>query len=380
MYQETVFRTIKVKLIGNIDPLLKTAILYTQACQLALDYGFMNKTHNKKKLNAGTYRCIRKQLPLLPSSLVQCARDQAAELLKRERCKTLPTKKRLQVRYDKRTFKFYAERQNVSLSTAAGRLNFRVNVYDYCRKYLNGTYTNAQLTIRNGKALLNIQYRIPDVPSVSNLGNARVLGIDRGIMNIVTCSDNSFVNSRHLRAVKGRYQYLKAKLQSIGTASAKRKLKKLFGAERRFTLDVNHVITRTLVQKPYEVYAVEALKVGSWQRRGRRLNRMLGGWSYGELLSLLTYKAENLGKRVARVNPSYTSQRCSRCGYTKRDNRKGLRFRCRQCGFELNADLNAARNIGQLGRSELVRLPVNQPIVAHNGPAATNHSLSGFGS
>lgn len=284
------------------------------------------------------------------------------------------------MRYDKRTFKFYPERKYVSLSTAAGRLNFSVNVYNYCKQYLTVTYTNAQLIIKNGKAFLNIQCKMPDGVFVANVDSARVLGIDRGIMNIATCSDNSFVNSRHLRAVKGRYQYLKAKLQSVGTASAKRKLKKLSGAERRFTLDVNHVIAKKLVQKQYDVFAVEKLRADSWKTRGRRLNRMLGGWSYGELLTLLKYKAENVGKRVVQVNPSYTSQRCSRCGYTDRDNRKGLQFKCKQCGFELNADLNAARNIGQLGRSELIRLSVNQPIVAHNGMEATSHSLSRLGS
>jgi putative transposase len=108
------------------------------------------------------------------------------------------------------------------------------------------------------------------------------------------------------------------------------------------------------------------LRASSWKKHGRRLNKMLGGWSYGELLTILTYKAENVGKRVVQVNPSYTSQRCSKCGYIHRDNRKGLQFKCKQCGFELNADLNAARNIGQLGKSELIRLSVNQPIVAHN--------------
>lgn len=107
---------------------------------------------------------------------------------------------------------------------------------------------------------------------------------------------------------------------------------------------------------------------------------MLGSWSYGELLTLLTYKAENIGKRVVQVNPSYTSQKCSKCGHIDRNNRKGLRFKCKQCGFELNADLNAARNIGQLGMSELIRLSVNQPIVAHNVMAATSHSLSRLGS
>ena len=69
------------------------------------------------------------------------------------------------------------------------------------------------------------------------------------------------------------------------------------GAERRFTRDVNHVIAKKLVLKPYEVYAAEALRASSWRRRGKKLNSMIGGWSYRELLTLLTYKAENVGKK-----------------------------------------------------------------------------------
>ncbi len=282
-------------------------------------------------------------------------------MLKRNRCITLPTKKRLQIRYDKRTFKFYPESGCVSLNTVAGRISFPVRIYDYCKQYITGKYTNAQLVITN-EAFLNIQFELPSIPQ--NAGKS-VLGIDRGIMNIVTCSDNSFVNSRHLRTVKGRYQYLKARLQSIGTRSAKRKLRRLAGRERRFTLDVNHVIAKWLVQKPYDVFAVEALQISKHKRNGKRFNRMLGGWSYGRLLVLLKYKAENLGKLVLHVGPKHTSQKCSKCGYINRNNRKGLQFECRRCGFELNSDLNAARNIGRLGMSELIRLSVNQPNVSH---------------
>lgn len=92
---------------------------------------------------------------------------------------------------------------------------------------------------------------------------------------------------------------------------------------------------------------------------------MLGGWSHRRLLTLLKYKAENLGKSVIHVDPKHTSQRCSKCGYIDRRNRKELKFKCRRCGFELNSDLNAARNIGRLGMSGLIRLSVNQPNVSH---------------
>jgi IS605 OrfB family transposase len=233
--------------------------------------------------------------------------------------------------------------------------------------------------IRNGKAFLNIQCKLETgVRPTINIDSAKVLGIDRGIMNIVTASDNSFVNSKHLRNVKGRYMYLKAKLQSLGTPSARRKLKKISGGERRFTLNVNHVIAKKLVQKPYNVFAVEALKISKRKVNGRRFNRLLGSWSYRQLLSLLKYKAESAGKLVLQVNPRHTSQRCSKCGYTDKKNRKALRFKCLKCGFELNADLNAARNIAQLGTSELVQAAVNQPIVTQI--AVTSQSPSGMGS
>jgi len=202
----------------------------------------------------------------------------------------LPTKKQSQIRYDNRTFKFYPETEYVSLSTIAGRMNFPVVMYEYAKRHMHGQFTSAQLVVRKHGVFLNVQCKLPDVPQTSGKS---VLGIDRGIMNIVTCSDNSFVNSRHLRAVKGRYQYLKAKLQSLGTTSARRKLKKLSGAERRFPLDVNHVIAKKLVQKPYDVFAVEELRIDRNKKNGKRFNRLLGGWSHRQLLLILKYKAEN---------------------------------------------------------------------------------------
>jgi len=54
--------------------------------------------------------------------------------------------------------------------------------------------------------------------------------------------------------------------------------------------------------------------------------------------------------------------RCSGCGNL--GIRKKHDFRCPLCGLNLDADLNAARNIAQLGIALLGRLIVNQPIVA----------------
>ena len=58
------------------------------------------------------------------------------------------------------------------------------------------------------------------------------------------------------------------------------------------------------------------------------------------------------------VDPAYTSQECSNCGYISRDNRKSQSdFLCKLCGLEINADYNASINISQ-------RDIVNYPNVA----------------
>jgi len=45
------------------------------------------------------------------------------------------------------------------------------------------------------------------------------------------------------------------------------------------------------------------------------------------------------------VSPYFTSQKCSKCGYTDRGNRFGEIFKCQKCCHAGNADINAALNI-----------------------------------
>ena len=92
------------------------------------------------------------------------------------------------------------------------------------------------------------------------------------------------------------------------------------------------------------------------KKNGRRFNHKLGSWSPFQLDQFMEYKAKDLGKSVIYVDPKYTSQTCSKCGYRDRNNRHGSDFQCRNCGFRLHADLNASRDIEVLGRSGYFRL------------------------
>jgi IS605 OrfB family transposase len=141
-------------------------------------------------------------------------------------------------------------------------------------------------------------------------------------------------------------------LQAKGTRSAKRHLKKLAGKVNRFRRDCDHVLSRRIVDsvQPGTVIVVENLVHirTRTKQRGRESRRRLHSWSFARLRTFLTYKAEAKGCKVAGIDPRHTSQACSHCGYVHRSNRVSQsRFLCRACGFELNADLNASRNIAR---------------------------------
>jgi putative transposase len=175
-------------------------------------------------------------------------------------------------------------------------------------------------------------------------------------------SNGQYLRSNHIRKIKRKYAYLRKRLQSCGTRSAKQKLKKLAGRERRFMHNFNHQISKHIVSLPYAAFALEDLKDIRKNKKGKKFNRMMSNWAYYQFRKMLEYKAEEQGKLVILVDPKYTSQRCCNCSYIAKTNRNKGKFRCGRCQFYLPADLNASINISQRGQpSYLSRLSsINQ--------------------
>lgn len=77
--------------------------------------------------------------------------------------------------------------------------------------------------------------------------------------------------------------------------------------------------------------------------------KFLRNWSYYDLQSKIEYKAKEHGIEVVKIDPRYTSLRCSKCGCIDKRNRNGekeqAKFKCVKCEYAENADVNAARNI-----------------------------------
>lgn len=199
-------------------------------------------------------------------------------------------------------------------------------------------------------------YRISDPQP---LADGDVLGVDLGQHSLYMDSRGGEAPYARVQGAKRRYAHNRKTLQEKGTRSAHRRLKAMKQREERFIRDVNHQASKRLVNtQGVQAIAFEDLtyirrQASKRTKTGARRRNMLNQWSFSQLQEFTAYKAARNGIRILMVDPSYTSQRCNRCGYVDARNRNGARFDCRRCGWSDNADHNAAMNIRDRALSSL---------------------------
>jgi IS605 OrfB family transposase len=186
-----------------------------------------------------------------------------------------------------------------------------------------------------------------------------VLGVDLGVKNIASDSMGGNFSGAELNGIRHRYFRLRRKLQKKGTKSAKRLLRKRRKKEHRFARDVNHQISRKIVDKALRhrlAIALEDLK-GIRERTTvkKAQRRQHHSWAFHQLRQFILYKAQRAGVPVFLVDPKNTSRTCPSCGHVEKKNRKNRDwFHCQSCGFAGPADNVAASNIA---RRAAVNLP-----------------------
>lgn len=361
--------------IQESEVLLRTLDTCTDAYNLCCSVGWEQKTANTIKLHQQLYSQLRETLPAQFACVVQyLAKESLKSAFTRIRHgykASCPKSKRIAIRFDKNSYTFWKDRKMVSLLTCSGRLRFPVQYDRQIEKYLDWKYTGATLQFKRNKFFLRISFEkdIEDIPR-----SGKCVGIDRGLRKIAVTSTNKFYHGGHIRKICQRYDKIRNALKSAGTKSAKRHLGRLRGKEQRFKADANHCISKQIIADldQGDTIILENLTGIRKKRRGKKLNKEINSWGFYQLEQFLTYKGQAKGISIEYVDPRYTSQRCSKCGHTHKRNRKSQgSFECRECGFSLNADLNAARNIvlKHLRAKELSdRAVVNQPIVTQEEP------------
>ena len=172
-----------------------------------------------------------------------------------------------------------------------------------------------------------------DIEETKPREEGSILGIDIGVKTTLSCSDG-----QQLDACPHGHTY-----QSICGELA-RKVKDSKNFKRKVTHRSNYLryIVNKLDLKNVRVVNRENIR---HLRKGVNTSRKLKHFNYAELFDVLDNKLEERGVLVQKLNPTYTSQRCSQCGWTRRANRKGKKFKCGSCLHEYDADLNASQNL-----------------------------------
>lgn len=300
-------------------------------------------------LHALTYHEARKRFGLSAQMVVR-AYGSVAACFKRDRRRLPRFRRNAAFPYDSRILKIDRNAEQVSIWTLNGRELMPFVWGNRQRILLNEATKIGESDLRSlpdGRWMLNVSVTV-DVPEPYEATDW--LGVDLGVVNIATDSDGCQAAGGHLNGLRRRHRRVRQRLQAKHTRSARRRLSRRSGRERRFAADVNHRIAKELVRRAKRTgrgIALEDLSGIRDRIRARRPQRgVLHSWSFRQLRDFIAYKAEREGVPVAYIDPRYTSRTCPRCGCCEKRNRPSqARFRCVGCGHSGHADYIAAGNI-----------------------------------
>jgi putative transposase len=211
------------------------------------------------------------------------------------------------------------------------------------------------------------------------------VGIDVGLKTFAALSDGTFIeNPRFFREgekalAKAQHRLSKQKRGSKAREKARKVVSRIHERIRNRRHDFCHQNARRIVNR-FGVIVIEKLSVrnmmasptpksdpeneGQFLPNGASakagLNKSIADAAWSQFRSILMSKAESAGREVLAVNPTYTSQDCSGCGYRpdglEGRTKKKLSDRwhlCPMCGLSLDRDTNAAVNILALGQQSI---------------------------
>lgn len=396
--QQTVTAKIRLRVTLEQSALLdKTMEQYRLACDFVSDYVFESHNLQPYSIQEAVYSETRKRFALKSQMTISVFRTVAA------RYKTILENQKEWIKpkfslpqLDLVWNRDYSLVKDVfSIATIEDRIKvpfFQKGMEKYFDKsvYKFGT---AKLVKRKDRFFLHIPVT-REVKEVTRADIKNVVGVDRGLNFIVATYDSqqksTFVNGKFIKEKRAHFKELRSELQQKRTPSSRRRLKKIGQRETRWMQDVNHCVSKALVDDQPEstVFVLEDLTgIRESTEKVRKKDRYVQvSWAYYDLEKKIEYKAALKGDVVIKVDRSYTSQRCPKCGHTDKHNRNRKKhlFCCRNCGYKSNDDRIGAMNLYHMGlewfkngtvasrHDRDVRGAVNRPTMQHQQPVQTD--------
>lgn len=242
-----------------------------------------------------------------------------------------------------------------------------IGFYKSCE--ITGKIKNITITSRGGKWFASIQ--VEQMIEIGKHASDSEIGIDAGVNCFAAFSDGTMIDGVHSfrkhedALAREQRKLARKKRGSNNWKKQKRKISKLHHTIANVRQDFLHKLSTEISKNHAKLY-VEGLKIkdmsasarGTVEEPGRNikaksgLNKSILDQGWFEFRRQLDYKLFRMGGMLAEVNPRHTSQQCSCCGHTAKENRVSQDiFRCQVCGHEENADVNAAKNILTVGQT-----------------------------
>ncbi|RBI63234.1 transposase [halophilic archaeon] len=330
---------------------------WKRGCQIAVNSAW-GRCHTRNEVQQLAYDELRERTDLGSQHAV-LATHRAAEAVKGAIDRgeagdsgakpefTAPT-----VVYDTRTMTVFDDR-TVSLTTTDERVRCDLVTADngYQSRYLDDDRwepAKSALHYRDGEFDLHLGFRASR-PAVDPPGeDATVLGVDLGVENLAVTSTAEFFPGRELAHRHREFVDRRASLRATDTRSARRTLRRAGDRTDRHARDYLHRVAGGIVDEA-ERHRCEVVAFGELGDAHDRLQDAgkFHEWAFERLYEFVSYRAAERGITVVQVNPEYTGQRCTACGFTHPQNRDLDRnhFECLKCGNEANDDYNAAKNV-----------------------------------
>jgi putative transposase len=189
--------------------------------------------------------------------------------------------------------------------------------------------------------------------------NDKAVGIDVGLTTFAAFDNGELVeNPRFFRREEKALARAQRQLSAgpKGSKERERRRKVVARIHERIVnkrKDFAHQLSRRIINE-YGLIAVEDLSINKMIQQNKQtykkgMNKSIADAAWSMFVNLLIYKAEEAGRSIIEVNPAYTTQTCSSCGYRQAKKLGDRKHVCPVCGYTADRDVNAARNILRLG-------------------------------
>jgi IS605 OrfB family transposase len=321
---------------------------------------------SKTEAEAAIYDDLREDTNGLHANLVQKAIkratndiDNCVDRLADGKTTSKPAYDTFSIVYDRRAATYY--RDKVSLATVNGRVECEYDLPEnpdgtpYGEYLLNDDYSFSTSTVHYDSGadefyLHAVMERKLDASGPEKAEDSRVLGVDCNVNDhIAVTSTGRFIgNANDLNHQRREFEKRRASLQQTGTRSAHLTFQRIGDQFGRWSEDYLHQCSRVIVEEAHRNECTHiAFENLDWIRARISDGKKFQQWAFDALQTMVEYKSEEYGIVVETVNPQYTSQQCSKCGCTLEENRNAQHFECLDCGYTLNADYNAAKNVAR---------------------------------